>query len=97
LNENIVRLGRTPFIRNCIFSVKEKANDMASEDKARDLDQQLLCPFVKSFHRRYERWKRRDLLLVALQTFPKQVKKEKVFDNLAGLRAEFERKLSGEG
>jgi hypothetical protein len=68
-----------------------------SEDKARDLDQQVLGTFVKSFHRRYERWKRKDLLLVALQTFPKQVKKEKVIDNLTSLRAEFEKKLSDEG
>jgi hypothetical protein len=68
-----------------------------SEDKARDLDQQVLGPFVKSFHRRYERWKRQDLLLVALQTFPKQVKKAKVIDNLTSLKAEFEKKLSDEG
>ncbi|MGB8780127.1 MAG: hypothetical protein WCD81_05710 [Candidatus Bathyarchaeia archaeon] len=68
-----------------------------SEDKARDLDQQVLGTFVKSFHRRYERWKRQDLLLVALQTFPKQVKKEKVIDNLASLKAEFEKKLFDEG
>jgi hypothetical protein len=33
---------------------------------------------------------------VALQTFPKQVKKEKVTDNLKSLKAEFE-KLSDEG
>jgi len=68
-----------------------------SEDKVRDLDQQVLRPFVKSFDRRYERWKRKDLLTVALRTFPKQVKKEKVIDNLTSLRAEFEKKLSGEG
>ena len=76
---------------------KEKANETMSEDKARDLDQQILGPFVKSFHRRYERWKRKDLLSVALQTLPKQVKKGKVMDNLASLKAEFEKKLSDEG
>lgn len=76
---------------------KEKANETMSEDKKRDLDQQVLGTFVKSFHRRYERWKRQDLLLVAFQTFPKQVKKAKVIDNLTSLKAEFEKKLSDEG
>ena len=76
---------------------KEKANETMSEDKKRDLDQQVLGTFVKSFLRRYERWKRQDLLLVAIQTFPKQVKKEKVIDNLTSLKAEFEKKLSDEG
>ena len=76
---------------------KEKANETMSEDKKRDLDQQVLGTFVKSFHRRYERWKRQDLLLVAIQTFPKQVKKEKVIDNLTSLKDEFEKKLSDEG
>lgn len=92
-------MGRTPFIRNRIIDTKEKekANETMSEDKARDLDQQVLGTFIKSFHRRYERWKRQDLLLVALQTFPKQVKKEKVSDNLTSLKAEFEKKLSDEG
>jgi hypothetical protein len=92
-------LGRTSFIQNSVIDSreKEKANGIMSEDKTRDLDQQVLGPFVKSFHRRYQRWKRQDLLLVALQTFPKQVKKEKVIDNLTSLKAEFEKKLSGEG
>lgn len=92
-------MGRTSFIQNSEFDIKEKekANGRMSEDKTRALDQQVLGPFVKSFHRRYQRWKRQDLLLVALQTFPKQVKKEKVIDNLTSLRAEFEKKLSGEG
>ena len=76
---------------------KEKANETMSEDKKRDLDQQVLGTFVKSFYRRYERWKRQDLLLVAIQTFPKQVKKEKVIDNLTSLKDEFEEKLSDEG
>jgi len=94
-----VRLGRTSFIRNRVINAmeKEKANETMSEDKARDLDQQVLGTFIKSFHRRYERWKRQDLLSVALQTFPKQVKKEKVIQNLTSLKAEFEKKLSDEG
>jgi len=92
-------LGRTPFIQKRVIDIeeKEKANDTMSEDKTRDLEQQVLGPFVKSFHQRYERWKRKDLLSVALQTFPKQVKKEKVMDNLTSLKAEFDKKLSDEG
>ncbi len=97
--KNIARLGRTAFIRNRVVDMKEKekANETMSEDKKRDLDQQVLGTFVKSFLRRYERWKRQDLLLVAIQTFPKQVKKEKVIDNLTSLKDEFEKKLSDEG
>jgi hypothetical protein len=99
LEENIAKLGRTPFIQNSVIDIKEKekANETMSEDKTRDLDQQVLGPFVKSFHRRYERWKRQDLLSVALQTFPRQVKKEKVIENLTCLKAEFDKKLSDEG
>jgi glycosyltransferase involved in cell wall biosynthesis len=74
---------------------KEEANETMSEDKARDLDQKVLGPFVKSFLGRYERWKRQDLLLVAVQTFPKQVKKQKVTDNLKSLKAEFEKLSDG--
>jgi len=68
-----------------------------SQGRIRDIDEQNLRPFVRSFHKHYEQWKRNDLFLVALQTLPKQVKKEKVIDNLIRLRAEFEKKLSNEG
>jgi hypothetical protein len=76
-----------------MIAVKEKANDIMSKDNARDLDQQVLGLFVKSFHRLHERWKRKNLLLVALQTFPKQVEKEKININLASLKADFEKRL----
>jgi len=67
------------------------------EEKKRDLDQEVLEGFRKSFAKRYERWKRKDLLLVALQTMPRQVKNEKVIDNLIRLRSEFAKRLSDEG
>lgn len=66
------------------------------EEKAKELDQQVLGLFRTSYLRRYERWKRRDLLLVALQTMPKQVKKEKVIDHLIDLRSEFSKRLKDE-
>jgi hypothetical protein len=96
--EHIATSGRTPFTANHVINMEEKREgDDTMSDKTKDLDEQVLGPFVKSFHKRYEKWKRNDLLLVALQPLPKQVKKEKVIDNLTKLRAEFEEKLSGEG
>ena len=38
----------------------------------------------------------KDLLLVALQTMPKQVKTEKVIDNLMKLKLEFGKRLGNE-
>jgi hypothetical protein len=77
--------------------MKEKAveNEM-SQEKARDLDQQVLGTFLKSFSKRYEQWKRGDLLFVALQTLPKQVKKENVLKNLIKLDTEFTKRLTDE-
>lgn len=66
------------------------------EGRKRDIDQLVLGQFRKSYLKRYERWKRKDLLLVALQTMPKQVKTEKVIDNLVKLRSEFAKRLDGE-
>jgi hypothetical protein len=66
------------------------------EERKRDVDQLVLGQFRKSYLKRYERWKRKDLLLVALQTMPKQVKTEKVIDNLVKLRSEFAKRLDGE-
>jgi hypothetical protein len=68
-----------------------------SEEKARNLDEQYLGTFIKSYSKRYEEWNRKNLLLIALRTLPKQVKKENVLDNLLKLRAEFEKRLSDEG
>jgi hypothetical protein len=50
-----------------------------------NLEQQALRPFCKSFTKRYEQWKRGNLLAVALETMPKQVKSDKVLDNLLKL------------
>jgi len=75
--------------------VKEKAvENRMTEEKARDLDQQVLGTFIKSYSKRYEQWKRNDLLFVALQTLPKQVKKENVLKNLIKLDTEFAERLS---
>jgi hypothetical protein len=65
-------------------------------EKARDLDEQVLGTFIKSYSKRYEQWKRGDLLAVALETMPKQVDKEKVLDNLVKLMSEYERRLKDE-
>ena len=55
------------------------------ETAVRNLEQEALRPFCKSFTKRYEQWKRRNLLAVALQTMPKQVDRAKVLDNLLKL------------
>jgi hypothetical protein len=68
-----------------------------TEEGVKVRDEQYLGTFVQSYSKLYEQWKRKSLLLVALQTFPKQVKKENVGDNLLKLRAEFDKRLSDEG
>ena len=45
--------------------------------------------------RRYERWKSKDLLAMALETMPEQAKRKSA-DNFAKLRSEFAKKLTGE-
>jgi hypothetical protein len=67
-----------------------------TEEGTKVRDEQYLGTFVQSYSKIYEQWKRRNLLFVALQTFPKQVKKENVGDNLQKLRAEFDKRLSDE-
>jgi hypothetical protein len=66
------------------------------ETAVRNLEQEALRPFCKSFTKRYEQWKRRNLLAVALQTMPKQVDKAKVLDNLLKLHRGFAEDLSEE-
>jgi hypothetical protein len=68
-----------------------------NEESAKDIDQQVLGVFIKSYSKRYEQWKRQDLLAVALETMPKQVDAEKVIDNLIRLKCEFSKRLSYEG
>jgi hypothetical protein len=68
-----------------------------NEEKTRDLEQQVLGIFSKSYSKRYEQWKRQDLLAVAIETMPKQVDDDKVIDNLIKLKCEFAKRLNYEG
>jgi len=68
-----------------------------NEEKTRDLEQQVLGLFSKSQSKRYEQWKRQDLLAVAIETMPKQVDTAKVIDNLIRLKCESAKRLSYEG
>lgn len=61
-----------------------------------NIEQQALRPFCKSFTKRYEQWKRGNLLAVALETMPKQVNKDKVLDNLLKLHCTRAENLSEE-
>jgi hypothetical protein len=60
------------------------------EKGIRDLEQQALGPFRKSFTKRYQQWKRGDLLVLALETMPKQVDKDKLLRNLIKMTRERE-------
>jgi hypothetical protein len=66
------------------------------EERARGLDQEVLGMFKSSYMKRYDQWKRGGLLLIAIQTMPKQVKKEKVIDNLINLKGEYTKRLNDE-
>jgi hypothetical protein len=68
-----------------------------NEEETRDLEQQVLGLFSKSYSKRYEQWKRQDLLAVAIETMPKQVDADKVIDNLVKLKCEFAKRLNYEG
>ena len=57
--------------------------------KIRDLDEQFLGDFSRSYAKRYEQWKRQDLILIAVETMPKQVDAKKLTDNLDKLKSEF--------
>ncbi len=97
IQRDIVVLGRIPFYLNTEATRERRRRDgRMIEEKAKELDQEVLGMFRNSYMRRYERWKRRDLLLVALQTMPKQVKKEKVIDHLIELKSEFSKRLKDE-
>jgi hypothetical protein len=72
---------------------KEKAENM-SESRAKELDQEVLGFFRNSFSKKYEKWKRKDLIMIALQTMPKQVKTQKLFANLTKLKTDFENRLN---
>jgi hypothetical protein len=73
-------------------NTKEKAENM-SESRAKEFDQEVLGFFRNSFSKKYEKWKRKDLITIALQTMPKQVRTQKLFDNLTKLKTDFEKRL----
>jgi len=66
------------------------------EERARGLDQEVLGMFKSSYMKRYEQWKRGGLLLIAIQTMPKQVKKGEVIDNLIKLKSKYAERLNDE-
>ena len=68
-----------------------------SSENVRNLDEQYLGTFIKSYSKRYEQWKKKDLLVVALETMPKPVDPANVIDNLIRLKCEFSKRLSYEG
>jgi len=68
-----------------------------SDERAKNLDQEVLGFFRTSYSKWYERWKKHDLLLIALQTMPRQVEQKKIFDNLTKLKSDFEESLSEKG
>jgi hypothetical protein len=81
-------------IRSRKVDVKGKVvESKMTQEKAKNLDEQVLGTFIKSYSKRYEQWKKGALLFVALQTLPKQVKKENVLKNLIKLNTEFTERL----
>ena len=67
-----------------------------SDEKTRDIEQQALGIFGGSFIKRYEHWRKKDLLSIAFRTMPEQVKKSAAIENLKKLKAEFAEKLAKE-
>jgi hypothetical protein len=67
-----------------------------SESRTKNLDQEVLGFFRNSYSKKYEKWKRKDLILIALQTMPKQAKTQKLVDNLTKLKTDFEKRISEE-
>ncbi len=65
-----------------------------NEKSVQDLERQVLGPFRKSFTRRYEQWKRADVLSIAVETMPKQVKRDVVLYDLVKLKIQREKELS---
>jgi len=49
-----------------------------------------------SFDKRYEEWKRANVLAVALENMPKQIDKDKVLDALLKLHSDYVENLSEE-
>ncbi|HJW97664.1 MAG TPA: hypothetical protein VJ529_00945 [Candidatus Bathyarchaeia archaeon] len=90
-------MGRTSFYLEVVDNGERRRRDEKMiEDRARGLDQEVLGMFKSSYLKRYEQWKRGGLLLIAIKTMPKQVKTEKVIDNLLKLKSEYSKRLSDE-
>ena len=84
-------------MRLSVIKEKGEGKRAMTEEGIKARDEQYLGTFIHSYSKIYEQWKRKNLLLLALQTFPKQVKRENVGDNLHKLRVESEKRLSEEG
>jgi hypothetical protein len=87
--------------KNQIWFLKENGFEKEGfenmeETGVRDLEQQALGPFRQSFNQRYEQWKKGGLLAIALQTMPKQVKKDEMLYRLIQLRCDREKNLTEE-
>jgi hypothetical protein len=67
-----------------------------ADKEVKDVEEQALGVFVKSYAKRYEQWKKEDLLPIAIQTLPKQVKLDRIFRNLERFWLQRERSLSEE-
>lgn len=67
---------------------KEEGFDSMGEKGILSLEKNALGPFRESYNRRYEQWKKKDLLIIAIQTMPKQVKNGEVLSILVKLRYE---------
>ncbi len=90
-------MGRTPFYSEAIGELERRRRDEKMiEERARGLDQEVLGMFKSSYMKRYEQWKRGGLLLIAIQTMPKQVKKGEVIDNLIKLKSKYAERLNDE-
>lgn len=65
-----------------------------NEKAVKDLERQVLGPFRKSFTKRYEQWKRADVLSLAVETMPKQVKRDALLYDLVKLKIQREKEMN---
>ena len=65
-------------------------------ERANGADNQMLAIWSKSFINRYDRWRRKDLFTIAVETMPKQVKTKNLINNLTKLKADFAKRLDSE-
>jgi hypothetical protein len=88
-----LRIWKEPFCSEPGDVHDGEGENRLSEETARSIEQQALGIFSKSFSKRHEFWSKKDILLIALQTLPKQVKKKNRLDNFLKMRREFLEKL----